>query len=148
MNHVMALLIKGISSFILLSVIMGWIYGISFGDIFLITVVLGIVSYILGDMFILPRTNNTMATMADLGLAFVVVWWMAANLTTVNNLFFPSLIAAIGVGIFEYFFHKYVDRTIVHDQERDEIGQEGNLRYQTETSEELTDLDNNEDETK
>ena len=48
-----------------------------------------------------------------------------------------SLIAAIGVALFEYAFHKYVANRVLNENQSRE-NQQTKLRYQTEASEELT----------
>jgi membrane protein implicated in regulation of membrane protease activity len=137
MDHIKALAIKFISSFVLLYIILGLFYDMSFGNVLLVTLVLGAASYIIGDMFILPRTNNAIATFADFGLAFMIIWLMGANLTNGNNLLTVSFISAAGVALFEYLFHKYIsNRTITKTE--NENNRTGDLRYQTEASEELT----------
>ncbi|WP_121613087.1 YndM family protein [Mesobacillus foraminis] len=135
MRHLTAMAIKFISSLVLLYVILGLFFGMSFTNVFLITLALGIISYILGDMMILPRTSNTVATLADFGLAFLLIWIMSQNLTYGDNTFWPSLIAALGVTLFEYFFHKYINKNVVNAASNGQQG--GNLQYQTEASEEL-----------
>ncbi len=104
-----------------------------FGYIFVITSILVVTSYFLGDIFILQRTNNTVATIADFGLAFLVIWLMRNNLTYGANLFIAALIGAAGVALFEFFFHKYLASL-----KRNTRNQIRNFRYQTEASEELT----------
>ncbi len=139
MKHVKALAIKFVSCLVLLSLVLGGLYGISFGDIFTISLVLGVASYVIGDLIILPRTNNTVATIADFGMALLVIYVLCDNLTPLENLFVPSLIAAAGTALFEYFFHKYVYNTVLSSNDRErQRPLQGNLQYQTETSEELT----------
>lgn len=140
MRHVTALAIKLVSSFVLLWIIMGGIYGLSFGEILTISLVLGIVSYIIGDLILLRLTNNTVATIADFGLALAVIWVMSANLTLIDNLFTASLIAAAGVTIIEYFFHKYVSNNVINQDDNNRKTTQGNLGYQTEASEEMADI--------
>jgi hypothetical protein len=139
MKHIKPLAIKFISSLVLLSVILGLFFDMSFGNIFLITLVLGVVSYVIGDLFILPRTNNIIATLADLGLAFLVIRFMGDALAYGDNgdMFTMSLIAAIGVALFEYAFHKYVANRVLNENQSKQ-NQQTKLRYQTEASEELT----------
>ena len=55
MKHIKPLAIKFISSLVLLSVILGLFFDMSFGNIFLITLVLGVIAYVIGDLIILPR---------------------------------------------------------------------------------------------
>jgi len=98
-----------------------------------------VVSYVIGDLFILRRTNNIIATLADLGLAFLVIRFMGDALANGDNgdMFTMSLIAAIGVALFEYAFHKYVANRVLNENQSRE-NQKTTLRYQTEASEELT----------
>lgn len=137
MKHVIALAVKGIASLALLYLILGIMYGMSFGNVLFITLVLGIVAYIIGDMLILPRTNNLVASIADFGLALMVIWLMSAVLTNGGNLFSMSIIASLGVTLFEYFYHKYISTNVI-DNSQAVKNYSGNLRYQTEASEELT----------
>lgn len=78
---------------------------------------IGIVAYLLGDLLILPRTNNMVATIADAGLVFVMLWIIAdaANWT----LSFPEiLLLTVLAGGFEYLFHMWLlrDHTPVRRQ--------------------------------
>jgi hypothetical protein len=136
MKHVKALAIKFVSSLVLLSIILGLFFDMAFSNIFLITLVLGVAAYLIGDLLILPRTNNTVATIADFGLAFLIIWLMSENLTYGDNHFSMSLIAALGVALFEYMFHKYVANNVFPDKGGQQ--QSRQLQYQTEASEELT----------
>ncbi|MEK3886091.1 YndM family protein [Bacillus sp. FSL K6-3431] len=136
MKHIKALALKFISSLVLLYIILGAIYGLNFGNVFLITLVLGIVSYLIGDLFILPRTNNMTATIADFGLALIVIWLVTANVTVDRNTFAISLVSAIAVALFELFFHKYLAKGEMEDTQSD-VGRTESFQYQTETSQEL-----------
>src|SRR4051812_26306205 len=137
MKHVKAMAIKFISNLVLLSIILGLFYDMAFRNILLITLVLGVAAYVIGDLLILPRTNNTVATIADFGLAFLIIWLMSKNLTYGDNHFSMSLIAALGVALFEYMFHKYVANNVIPNKgQKQQTGQQ--LQYQTEASEELT----------
>ncbi|TYS16992.1 DUF2512 family protein [Rossellomorea vietnamensis] len=139
MRHLKAIFVKFTACFALLALILGGIYGVTLGEVFLISLVLGAISYAAGDLFLLPRSNNTTASLADFGLAFVVIWAMLANMTPVENVLVPSLIAAAGVAVFEFFYHKYLYRTVLlgeREATREQV--QGNLQFQTEASEELT----------
>ncbi|MCP8615650.1 YndM family protein [Salirhabdus salicampi] len=148
MRHFIALAIKFVSSLVLLWFILGGLYGLTFGNIFTIALVLGLVSYILGDLIILRLTNNTVATIADFGLALLVIWIMSEALTPIEGLFTQSLIAAAGLTIFEYFFHKYVHNNVLKNTGNGVDQPTGNLRYQVESAEELTDMHRHDDENK
>ena len=136
MKHMKNLAIKFISILAVLFIILGIFYDMSFGNVLSISVVLTLASYLIGDLLILRRTNNTMATISDFALAFLVIWLMGENLTYGDSLIMPALIAAAGIALFETFFHKYVARQIHEANEQQNSSR--NLRYQTEASSELT----------
>jgi hypothetical protein len=136
MKHLRAIAIKFVVSLVLLYVILGVMYDMSFTNVFLISLVLGLASYVIGDLFLLPKTNNTIATMADFGLAFMVIWLLGESLTYGESLLLPSLIAAAGVAVFEYFFHKYMADRVLEDEDR-RHQPHTNYRYQTEAAEEF-----------
>lgn len=136
MSHLRALALKFIASLVLLYIILGLFYGMSFGNVFTISLVLGIISYIVGDLILLPRTSNTVATITDFALAFMVIWFMGVNMVFRGNLFTMSLIGALGVAAFEYFFHRYIANNVFSNGTLNRS--QGQLQYQTEISEELT----------
>ncbi|WP_085992265.1 YndM family protein [Oceanobacillus senegalensis] len=135
MKHVKALLIKFIGSLALLYIILGVMYEMTFGEVLILSAVLGVVAYVIGDMLILPRTNNAVATTADFGLAWILIYWFLNGMTFDVNAFTASLPAALGVSLFELFFHRYLANNILLNEERNPRSR--NLQYQTEISEEL-----------
>lgn len=135
MKHVKAFLFKFIISFILLYAILSGINGFSIGDVFWTTIVSGGISYILGDLLILPRTNNTLATIADFALSFIIIWVMTSTLAYGDYLA-RTFTSALGVTIFEALFHRYmVNRVLPNDKLSQRS--DGQLQYQMEASEEL-----------
>ncbi|MCY7891388.1 YndM family protein, partial [Bacillus spizizenii] len=50
------------------------VYHAPFLSVMFIALFLGFVSYLSGDMLVLPRTNNITASLADFGLSFVILW--------------------------------------------------------------------------
>ncbi|WP_246333746.1 YndM family protein [Thermoactinomyces mirandus] len=118
MKHVRVLIIKFVASLAFLYIILGLIYGMTFGEVLFLSAVLGVAAYLIGDMLILPRTNNVVATIADFLLAWLIIYWFADGMTVDGNVYRASLIAATGVGLFEIFFHRYLANNIQHrDQE-------------------------------
>ncbi|ENH95834.1 hypothetical protein J416_14016 [Gracilibacillus halophilus YIM-C55.5] len=134
MEHLKNMLVKFIASFVLLYAILGVGFDVSFGNVLWITLVLGVLAYVLGDQLLLRRSNNTVSTISDFALAFLVIYFMTDALTVGDDVFQAALIAAIGVAIFEYFFHKYLAAN-TDEEETTDVYTDGNL--QTETSEEL-----------
>ncbi|SEM14520.1 Protein of unknown function [Mesobacillus persicus] len=138
MKHLTAIAIKFIACLVLLYVVLGLFFGMAFTNIFVISLVLGVASYLLGDMLILPRTNNVTATIADFGLSFALLWLLTLNMTVGVSTFGISLVAAIGVTLFEFFFHQYLKKNIVDgDSTINNRGELPRLQYSAENAEEF-----------
>jgi hypothetical protein len=135
-QHIKALAIKTVASLVLIYVILGIGFNYSFGNILALTFLLGVISYILGDLLLLPRTSNLTATISDFALAMLLTWFFLSNITAnTNNVFMASLLTAIGVALFESFFHRYMRANVLRVEESTQ--KVNNLRYHTEASEEL-----------
>ncbi|MEG9296888.1 YndM family protein [Mangrovibacillus sp. Mu-81] len=137
MKHVKAFAIKFAATFVILYLILAGIDGISFGDVFLMSMVLGALAYVVGDLFLLPRTTNTIAAMADFGLAFVVIYFMSDGLSDGGPYLTRSILASLGLMVFELFFHRYLAHNVFPDHGEKETKEPANLQYQTESSEEI-----------
>lgn len=104
MNLLIKLLVNGII------VVPGLLWaGTSFPFALATGLFLTLFSYLLGDRYILPRTNNTFASTADLLLNFSLLWvacvvfFQPFRLTA---LFLTSFVLAVA----EYWFHGYLWR--------------------------------------
>lgn len=81
------------------------------------TVITGLVlialSYVVGDLWILPKYGNLLAVAADFGLAALVLWAMERALPHFRlssaGLFIIALVLAVG----EWLFHRYLLSTRV-----------------------------------
>ncbi|MFG6150083.1 DUF2512 family protein [Halobacillus sp. B23F22_1] len=136
MKHAQYLGAKIIGFAALLFLFLGVGYGLSFGSVFLVALVLSIISYFIGDLLILRRANNLMATLSDFVLALVVIYFMVAGLTLTvgDELFTAALLSAVAVAVFEYIFHKYVATSGLYETKGKK---ERKLNLSTEASEEL-----------
>ena len=92
-----------------------------FGDTMLISLILTILPYVLGDLFIFRKTGdswaqtkrNTIATISDGILAFLVIWIMSEQLVPTNtDIVLASLISTLLIAVGEWFFHKYLDASV------------------------------------
>ncbi len=110
MEHAKALAIKGIMTLAVLFIVLGLMFGMSFANVLLITVVLGLVSYFAGDLYILPKTNNVTATLSDLGMAFLVIWLLGVAVSSIGagTLAGAAVITAVLLAVGENFFHDYL----------------------------------------
>jgi hypothetical protein len=112
MQHGKALLMKGLFTFIVLYLVLGLGFGMSFVNVLITTLVLGVISYFVGDLGVLPKNGNMIATISDLGLVLVVVWIMGIILSGIDMVTMAgaALISAVILAVGEYFFHHYIMR--------------------------------------
>ncbi|MCY9423701.1 DUF2512 family protein, partial [Bacillus paralicheniformis] len=77
--------------------------------------------------------------MGDFGLSLVVIWAILAmqNNPPYGSLAAASIVSAIGVTVFEYFFHRYMEANVLGETENEKREKPGSLQYQSEASEEL-----------
>ncbi|MCM3739484.1 YndM family protein [Oceanobacillus luteolus] len=134
-KHLRAFLIKFVGAVAILYLILGFSFGMTFTQVLVLSIILGALAYLLGDLFILPKTNNTIGTIADFGLAWAVIYLYIENMTAIDNTFTASLLAAIGVTFFEIFFHRYVEANVFPDQEEQKYKR--GFNYQTEIAEDF-----------
>ncbi|MGV3464558.1 MAG: DUF2512 family protein [Heyndrickxia sp.] len=138
MKRLFSIGIKGLGTLVLLYAILGLGYNMSFGRVLLITVVLGTISYIIGDLIVLPWSNNVVATGVDLATAFAVIWGL--NTYSLNYhtllLYYSSLIGAVAMAAFEFFYHMYLLKAFIHEKQT-YYYTPSRTRFQMESSEEL-----------
>ena len=143
MNHFSLILSKFVARLVLLYIILGIIFGVNFMSVFWVTLTFSIVSYLIGDLLILPRTNNMVASVVDFVMSFAVIYFLVDAYAFEGNLFTASLLSAIGVTLFEVFFHNSVQTQMEEENNVDR------RRYnlQTEVSEEIDPLIEDENRT-
>jgi hypothetical protein len=119
MKHVYALLIKYIMIVVIIGAVLGSLTDLTFSDILYISLALTIISYIIGDLLILSVTNNTVATIADVILALAVIYLF--NFILINDISLgDAFIAALILGVGEWFYHKYVAGKVIPSQIEEE----------------------------
>lgn len=143
MKHIVALLIKYTAITAVLLIILGIFQDISIPRILLISLLLTGTAYLIGDLFILPKYGNMIATIADFGLSFFGIWLLTSfftDLDATRNIGFSSFIAALIIGGIEVFFHIYMQKLVLHkDNELSEHNYIHHDKYAMEMSDEYID---------
>ncbi len=105
MRLLMALLIKFSMIAVILEIILLLFSELSFGSILWIAIIVTVPAYLIGDILILPATNNTVATITDVILSLVTIYSFNFFWDTDDITFLSALIAAVVIGVCEGFFH-------------------------------------------
>jgi Na+/glutamate symporter len=86
-----------------------WLSDASFWGSVFAAVILSVVAYYVGDQMILRLSNNTIAVIADVGLAFFYLWAVTSIMNwalTLGEIF----IISIALGLVEIIFHRQLGR--------------------------------------
>ena len=115
MKHVYALLIKFLMVTIILEILLSTLTDLTLTEILYVSATVTVLAYVLGDLLILPASNNTVATLADVGLAIAVIYlfnyvWILRYINWT-----ATIISAAAIGLGEWFFHKYVAKNVFPD---------------------------------
>lgn len=113
MRHVMALVIKTIMVAAVLIIIMSMINNYPVGPTFVLALLVSGLAYLAGDLGVLPISNNTVATLADFGLATFTVWLIGPFIVGAFIPFTIALLSGVVIAAGEWFFHKYMAGSVL-----------------------------------
>ena len=113
MKHLSALIIKTGMVALVLWLILSGVYNYSVGGTFLLSLLIVVISYVVGDMGILRFSNNIVATLADLGLTTLAIWLIGPLIYGIGVPFWAAFLSALIIGIGEWFFHKAVAKGVI-----------------------------------
>lgn len=108
MQHVKPVLVKFFIYSILITLVLLF-YGYSIPSLLLLSAILAVVTYFLGDMLILPLKGNWIATVVDVVTVFLVVLiWTVPSYGLYFSVIGGALFVAFIVGVCEWFIHIYI----------------------------------------
>ncbi|MFB4164263.1 DUF2512 family protein [Alteribacillus sp. JSM 102045] len=113
MKHIIALIIKTALVMFVLITILSLANGYAIGNTIGLTLIVVGAAYIIGDLFILNATNNSVSTIADIGLCTLVIWLIGPFVLNEPVPFILAFLSALLIGVGEWFFHKYVVNAII-----------------------------------
>ncbi|MBT2691158.1 DUF2512 family protein [Bacillus sp. ISL-47] len=126
MEHVKAILIKLLMITAVLGIVLTGFFDIGFTETLIISFVLTLAAYVLGDMMIFRMAGdetehtkrNAIATVSDIGLSFFVIWLLEEMIVAgKDNLTLAAFVSALVIGAGEWFFHGYLDNRVFHNDD-------------------------------
>jgi hypothetical protein len=113
LRHLYALLIKTAMIGVVLWLIMNVWHAYPFAETVVLTLLLVGLSYLIGDLGILPMTNNTIATLSDVGLVTLTVWLIGPFIVGQTVPFYIALVSGILIGAGEWFVHPWLVKNVL-----------------------------------
>ncbi|WP_053366364.1 DUF2512 family protein [Bacillus sp. FJAT-27245] len=115
-NHAKALAIKVGMVLAVMWIVLTLIFNVSFLDATLLGIILTLLAYFTGDMFVLPRMGNVAATVGDFVLSLVVLWG-GLHILGYNDSLAEAFVASLVLAAGEWFYHKWlVGNNLAHDR--------------------------------
>ncbi|BDG47413.1 MULTISPECIES: YndM family protein [Parageobacillus] len=148
MKHVVPLAFKFIAwSVVLLSIFT--IFDAPLLPIFMMTAGTAAVAYIIGDLLILPRFGNLVAAIADVPLAFLLIWFASSALfEPAVYMAYASFFCALAIGAIEAFFHLFMEDRVLDVASKEQAYRwNGDGSWATEFAEEYENDQNKDDRT-
>lgn len=140
MRHITALVIKFIIVATVLFSILTIFEVVNLTEIFLSSILVTGLAYVIGDLFILPRYGNAVASIADFFLATGSVWLL--NFIFIGQaagslpVFAASAFAGFLIALCEALFHIYMKESVLEDTDTDNQRNTTPTHLQTEFSRE------------
>ncbi|MGP4079521.1 DUF2512 family protein [Pseudalkalibacillus sp. R45] len=149
-RHIVAVLSKFLIIICIAYVTLTVFFGVPIGNILWMSVLITAVGYVIGDLYVLKRLGNFIATIVDFGLVFIVFWLFAdPYIDTAANQFWGAALAALFIAISEFVYHIFIEVTNPLRPSKADVDVQ---KYATEVGEEFSpsddDLLNENDEKK
>lgn len=114
MRHLVALAVK----FVAVAAVLSFMLPMEMGPVpWTVTATLALittaVSYLVGDLAILPATGQVTAFFADMLLAAVTLWALQFAIPGLRMRFGDALVAAVALSLVEFFFHRYMQSGVL-----------------------------------
>ncbi len=137
MDHVKAIGIKWTFTIVILLSLLTIFEAATFQQILLISLIVTGVTYVVGDLIVLPSFGNIVTTIIDFGLAFLSVWMLSALfIEQTATIVLIAAGAAYFFSMCEALFHAYMKEKVL-PKKRGIVIPFPNMRLQTEFSEEM-----------
>ncbi|MDS1030520.1 DUF2512 family protein [Bacillota bacterium LX-D] len=104
----MALIAKFLMTFVAAWISFGLIDSTAFSGILSVAIAGTVLNYLIGDLFILPKFGNLVASVGDGLMAALTAYVFDLIMNTFNTSLTGLFIFALIVAIAEYFFHIYL----------------------------------------
>lgn len=117
MKHGLALLLKVALVIAVFHIMLTSLNHYPLSTTILLAILTAGISYLLGDLLILPISNNLVATLADLGLASGILWLIGSFLYGMDVPLQLAIWTGVLLAVGEWFFHLYMTY-FVHNEEQ------------------------------
>lgn len=144
MEHMRALVIKFIFTAIVILSIYGIFYNAAISNLLWISLFVTGIAYLIGDLYILPRAGNILATIADFGLVFLSLLFLGNMVTELTvPILVSSFFASFLIAFCESLFHAYMQERVINTRQEIYYSNQFQTEFAEETNEQTVKKDKN-----
>ncbi|MEG6616696.1 DUF2512 family protein [Peptococcaceae bacterium 1198_IL3148] len=104
----MALIVKFIMTFLAAWIIFGVMLDNPLSHVLLLSALGTAINYLLGDLMVLPKFGNAVASVGDGVMAALTAYILDMLIPVFETTFTALILFTLAVAAFEYFFHQYL----------------------------------------
>ncbi|OQP07112.1 hypothetical protein B1690_04170 [Geobacillus sp. 46C-IIa] len=120
MRHIVPFIVK-LAAWSVVLFSMFTIFNAPLSLISVMTIITVFVSYVIGDLLVLPRVGNFVAAALDVPLSFLLVWPVSfALFAPTVNMAYAAFFSSLAIGAVEAFFHLYMENHVLEEAGREE----------------------------
>jgi hypothetical protein len=114
MKYGKAFLIKLLRFAVNFSLFIGLVFHEPFTLVLMLVLIMSPITYLIGDLFILPKFGSTVALLLDAPLIFGGIWWLHVLFGAPVGFgqFFLFSLVTMAVCVEEFIYHIYVERNV------------------------------------
>ncbi|MEW6458698.1 MAG: DUF2512 family protein [Bacillota bacterium] len=117
MEHVRSLVIKFVIYAAILSVAMWVVAQLPITAALVTALIVAVLTYVIGDLWLLPNYGNIVSSFVNAVMAGVAIWLVFLGLFPPAPAVFVILVAAVLIGIADYFYHQYLKDALFREKE-------------------------------
>ncbi|WP_157796177.1 DUF2512 family protein [Bacillus xiapuensis] len=119
MRHLTAIIMKFVAVSVILYVGFSVVAEANIAEVLLMSAVVTIISYVLGDLMVLPFSGNSIAVLSDIVLSAFVLWGLGYVLDNIMASFVNAMVFSVFLAIGEWFFHIYMQERVLETRYKD-----------------------------
>ncbi len=108
MEHVRSLVIKFVIYAAIQAVALTVVAQLPIAMALITALIVTVLTYVIGDLWLLPNYGNIVSSFVNAVIAGVAIWLVFLGLFPPAPAVFIILVAAVLIGIADYFYHQYL----------------------------------------
>ncbi|MDW7673821.1 MAG: DUF2512 family protein [Bacillota bacterium] len=115
MSFIQAIVVKFIMIVAFVALTLPETGAVSLSNAIIISLAATVLTFVIGDLLILPRTNSSIAAVADVPMLFIIFYGAQYVIPGIVVTVFGALLTSAIISFIEWLIHHYFKRTILRE---------------------------------